>query len=94
MRLKIILKAEKLPILYRHRFMALIKEALQIINEDYKKKLYPSKDSEKSKITKPFCFSVVFPTNKIIKKEKMIIDENFEVEGTFYCPEMIIRTLF
>ncbi len=54
-------KAEKLPILYRHRFMALIKEALNRAAPDYKKQLYPDKDSEYSEKAKQFTFSVCPP---------------------------------
>jgi CRISPR-associated endoribonuclease Cas6 len=62
MRIKVTFKAGKLPILYRHRFMALIKEALERADAGYKESLYPDRDSEKSKIAKPFCFSVSMPS--------------------------------
>jgi CRISPR-associated endoribonuclease Cas6 len=61
MRIKVTFKADKLPILYRHRFMALIKEALGRADADYKKQLYPDKNSEHSEKVKSFAFSVCPP---------------------------------
>lgn len=88
MRIKTTFKAEKLPILYRHRFMALIKEALGRVDAEYKKSLYPDKNSKHSKITKPFCFSVSMPYNRTIKKEEIIIDDGIKSEDTvFYLPQ-------
>lgn len=87
MRFKITFKTEKLPILYRHRFMALIKEALERVDKTYKQSLYPQKEAELSKITKPFCFSLSMPKDRIWKKEKIVIDEGIEIEETvFYFP--------
>ncbi|NWF52836.1 MAG: CRISPR-associated endoribonuclease Cas6 [Nitrospirae bacterium] len=88
MRIKVTFRAEKLPILYRHRFMALIKEALEKSDADYKESLYPDKNSEHSKVAKPFCFSVSMPSGKTAKKEKIVIDEGVEIEDTvFYFPQ-------
>ncbi len=87
MRLKVIFKTDKLHILYRHRFMALIKEALKQSDAGYKESLYPDKNSEYSKVAKPFCFNVSIPADKNIKKEKIIIDEGVEIEdAVFYFP--------
>ena len=87
MRFKITFKTEKLPILYRHRFMALIKEALERVDKTYKQCLYPQKEAELSKIAKPFCFSLSMPKDRIWKKEKIVIDEGIEIEETvFYFP--------
>jgi len=58
MRIKVTFKAEKLPILYRHRFMAMIKDALSRSDAHYKKGLYPDEDSEHHEKTKPFAFSI------------------------------------
>lgn len=88
MRIKVTFKADKIPIFYRHRFMSLIKEAIEKSDAEYKKSLYPDKDSEHSKIAKPFCFSVSMPLGRTAKKEKIIIDENVEIEDSvFYFPE-------
>lgn len=88
MRIKILLLIPKLPILYRHRIMALIKEALRLSDEDYKNFLYPDKNSHISKIVKPFSFSLFLPKTRTAKKEEFYIDENFKIEDTvFYFPK-------
>ncbi|MDI1471668.1 CRISPR-associated endoribonuclease Cas6 [Thermodesulfovibrio sp. 1176] len=88
MRLGIIYKIPKLPILYRHRFISLIKEALGKSDFNYKKSLYPEEAVKRSKIAKPFCFSISMPKEKTIKKEKIVIDEGIEIEDiVFYFPE-------
>jgi CRISPR-associated endoribonuclease Cas6 len=88
MRIKVTFRAKKLPILYRHMFMALIKKALENSDTGYKESLYPDKSSEHSKIAKPFCFSVSMPPGKTIKKEKIIIDEAIEIEdAVFHFPQ-------
>lgn len=87
MRLKINFNCEKLPILYRHRFMALIKEALKLSNPAYKIKLYPEADSEYSKIPKPFCFSVLLPSGNGTKKalkEDIVLDSDMKVSETVF----------
>lgn len=61
MRIKLTFKAQRLPILYRHRFMALIKEALRLSNEVYKNKLYSDRDSGHTEKAKPFVFSIGLP---------------------------------
>jgi CRISPR-associated endoribonuclease Cas6 len=61
MRIKLTFKADKLPILYRHRFMALIKEALEKSDAVYKKTSIRIKTQEHSKVAKPFCFSISMP---------------------------------
>lgn len=71
---------EKMPILYRHRFMDFIIKALESANPDYKQKLYPQ---DNTKITKPFSFSVVLPPFEI-SKEKFKIDKDFEVEDIVF----------
>lgn len=90
MRIKVTFTVQdsKLPVLYRHRFMALIKEALKKSDVSYKERLYPGKDSEYSKIVKPFSFSISMPPGRTVKKEKFFIDDGFEVEDTvFYFPQ-------
>ncbi|MCS7164419.1 MAG: CRISPR-associated endoribonuclease Cas6 [Thermodesulfovibrio sp.] len=88
MRIKVIFYISKLPILYRNRFMSLIKEALSKSDSFYKERLYPNKNAEITKITKPFCFSVFMPALREPKKEKIVIDSDFEVEDTvYYFPE-------
>lgn len=88
MRLGIIYKTLKLPILYRHRFISLIKETLGRSDTNYKESIYPDESVVRSKIAKPFCFSISMPKEKTIKKEKIVIDEGIEIEDiVFYFPE-------
>jgi CRISPR-associated endoribonuclease Cas6 len=84
MRLRITFHTERLPIIYRHRFMALIKEALAISSLEYKSFLYPEKDSEISKRTKPFSFAVLLPKDKKITRGKIKIDEDYEIEDVIF----------
>ncbi|MFN3532296.1 MAG: CRISPR-associated endoribonuclease Cas6 [Candidatus Brocadia sp.] len=92
MRIKITLKTHKLPILYRHRFMAIIKEAMGESDDGYKQYLYPAMGSCKSKQAKPFAFNIVIPSDRIAKKEKIAIDNEFEVEDTvfYFSPNSFI----
>ncbi|ACO04364.1 MAG TPA: CRISPR-associated endoribonuclease Cas6 [Persephonella sp.] len=78
MRIKIIIEAEKHPIIYRHRAVSFIKEALKKADIDYKEYLY------RGKITKPFCFNIPSPKNVPSQKEEIQIDENFIIEDTVY----------
>ncbi len=95
MRIKIDLKSEKLPILYRHRIISLIKESLYQSDPEYKNFLYPDKKSEYSKKVKPFTFSVFIPPGCERKKEKFLVDENTEVEDiVFYFPPDLSLSLF
>ncbi|MCX7613825.1 MAG: hypothetical protein N2Z40_06375 [Caldimicrobium sp.] len=84
MRVRFSFHTSKLPIIYRNKFMALIKEALNQSDRAYKERLYPDKESERSKIAKPFCFSVILPPAKEIKKESIKIDEDFIVEDLVF----------
>lgn len=90
MRIKFLLNAPRLPIIYRHHFMALIKETLKVVDKPYKESLYPDKSALISKVVKPFCFSLRLPAEKEIKKEKITIDKNHEIEDiVFYFPENV-----
>lgn len=84
MRIKVNFHIQKMPIIYRHRFFALIKEALNISNPDQKDKLYPPKNSYISKKPKPFAFSIGFPSDYKIKEEKFKIDENTEIKDIVF----------
>ncbi len=95
MRLKIIFTCEKLPILYRHRIMALIKEALTFADKEYKEKLYPNKNTEFSKVAKPFSFSLILPKSKEVKRERISINSDLEVEDlVFYFNSDNVISLF
>ncbi|AEF19059.1 MULTISPECIES: CRISPR-associated endoribonuclease Cas6 [unclassified Hydrogenobaculum] len=74
MRVRIVLKTDEMPLLYRHRIISLIKEALMRSDKDYKEFLYDGK------ITKPFTFSLMFPRTKEFVNKKVIINRNFEIE--------------
>lgn len=94
MRLKILFLCEKLKVLYRHRFMSLIKESLNLSDENYKKNLYPDK-SLNLEIVKPFSFSITMPPSKIVKKEKILIDDTFEIfDNVFYFSENSYLTMY
>jgi len=74
MRVRIVLKTDEMPLLYRHRIISLIKEALMRSDKDYKEFLY------NGKIAKPFTFSLMFPRTKEFVNKKVIINRNFEIE--------------
>ncbi len=78
MRVKILIKTDKLPIIYRHRVISLFKEALKRADQDYKEHLY------NGKITKPYSFNVPLPREKTAVKGKIQIDQNFIIEDTIY----------
>jgi CRISPR-associated endoribonuclease Cas6 len=86
MRIKVILGlvGERLPILYRQRFMDLIISALKEADVNYENSIYPNKNMH-LKVAKPFAFSVLLPEEFICKKEKFKIDENFEVEDLVFA---------
>ncbi len=76
MRIKIVLKTDKMPFLYRHRILSLIKEAIKKSDKEYKDFLY------KNKITKPFTFNLTFPKQKELLTKNIQIDKNFSIEDT------------
>lgn len=84
MRARFSIHTPKLPIIYRNKFMSLIKEALKQSDRAYKEWLYPDKESERSKVAKPFCFSVTLPKAKEVKREPIKIDEAFVVEDLVF----------
>jgi len=73
MRLRILLKTDEMPLLYRHRIVSLIKEALTRSDKDYKEFLY------NGKVSKQFTFSLMFNAKEFVNK-KITIDRNFEIE--------------
>lgn len=72
MRLQIEIKTNMMPILYRHRILAFIKESLSKVDNSYKKDLYDVN------IAKPFSFYLQIPTKT--RKATIQIDKNFVVE--------------
>jgi len=78
MRFKINFKVNRLPIIYRHRFISLIKEALSLSNNE------PEKKTKYFKQIKPFSFSIYIPQGYIQKKEKFFIDKGVEIEDIVF----------
>jgi len=91
MRLKVKISANYLPILYRHRVLSLIKEALKMSNPRYE--TFYSKKS-RYKIPKPFCFNLVKPRNSKIKVSKIQIDRRFSVDDMVFVTENGYLLLF
>lgn len=86
MRVRVNLTIRRLPIIYRHRFVALIKEALNHSDYIYKSSLYPENSTKISKRTKPFTFSVYVPPGSTKKKEKFLLDQDLVVEEDVFIP--------
>ncbi|MFN3406452.1 MAG: CRISPR-associated endoribonuclease Cas6 [Caldimicrobium sp.] len=86
MRLKALVQAHKIPIIYRHRFLSLIKEALILADPMYKQIFY--EDKVYTKKPKPFTFCVLFPKGTERIKERFLLNDHYEVEDyVFYPPE-------
>ncbi|MGJ8455636.1 CRISPR-associated endoribonuclease Cas6 [Pseudothermotoga sp. U03pept] len=83
MRVRFDFKIRRLPILYRHRIMSLIKEALSLSNTPYKFLLYP----EDLKRTKPFTFSVYILPGFETKQERFILDQDISLQETVFYPK-------
>jgi CRISPR-associated endoribonuclease Cas6 len=68
--------------------MALIKEALNRADGNYKDLLFPDKSSIYSKKTKPFSFSLYIPSEYIKNREKfyLFLNEDLMVEDTVFYP--------
>jgi CRISPR-associated endoribonuclease Cas6 len=76
MRVKIDIYAEKIPIVYRHRVMALIKESLLKSDKDYFESLYNTKK------TKAFTFNLTFDGS--YPKEEEIQVGTFKVKDKVF----------
>jgi len=77
LRIKIILKAKEVPILYRHRIVSLVKEALKKGNKELYQKFYCSEPPK----PKPFTFSIFFCPPFKLEKKPLQIDEYFNPEN-------------
>jgi len=78
MRVKIPIKTEKVPIVFRHRVLAFIKEALCQSNKDYKNSIY------NVRMPKAFTFNLVFD-RKHHNENKITFDNNFDIiDKVFY----------
>ena len=76
MRLKVMFRADALPIFYRHLFMGIIKEAIRKTDNEYYQHLY-FYQHKTNKAARPFCFAVRFPFDRVKLKEK----ERFYLQG-------------
>lgn len=81
MRLKVVIETDKIPVIYRHRILSLIKEALNISNSDYKNKFYSNKTP------KPFTFNLVIPFDRETKKEEIKISSEYTVKEDVFYPK-------
>jgi CRISPR-associated endoribonuclease Cas6 len=77
MRVKIPIYAEKIPIIFRHRIMALIKEALSKSDRDYLEALYSSRKP------KPYTFNLAFDGSQPVDEE-ICIDDAFKVKDKVF----------
>ena len=97
MKLRLIfsVKGTRLPVIYRHRFVSLIKETLRRIDPDYKEALYPQEGSSTSKKAKHFTFNIALPPNRKIEKERFLVDDSTEVEDlVFHFPPDSSMSMF
>ena len=74
MKIRLTFKAKKVPILYRHRVVSLIKGALKAENGELYEKFYSQN------APKPFSFSLYFHPPFEVKKLPLQIDEEFTPE--------------
>lgn len=81
MRVDIIFGCERLPVIYRQRFVALIKEALTRSNPTLKDFFYDSGVVGK---TKPFTFAIKVPKEKEIKREVFQCVNKAEIEAEVF----------
>ncbi len=77
MRTKIPIYTEKIPIIFRHRIMALIKEALSKSNREYLETLYSSKKP------KAFTFNLAFDGSQSVEEE-FYLDSTFKVKDKVF----------
>ncbi len=89
MRTLINIKTNCLPIIYRHKIISLIKEALRISDNAYKEYLYGSK------IPKPFCFNLYIPPTRKVHSAEIKIDNRYIIrDKVFFFPENSYCQLF
>ncbi len=85
----------KMPVIYRHRFMSLIKEALQRADPEYKEVLYPPEGVSLSKKAKNFTFNISLPPRREIRKERFLVDDSIEIEDiVFHFPDDSTASMF
>ncbi len=74
MRFRILFETEELPVIYRHRVVALFKEALRKVDSELKKNFY------ENSVPKPFTFNVSLPPGYKVVKKSVQIDSEFTPE--------------
>jgi CRISPR-associated endoribonuclease Cas6 len=77
MRVKIPIYTEKIPIIFRHRVIALIKEALSKSDRDYLEALYSTKKP------KAFTFNLAFEGSQPVNEE-IYIDSTFKIKDKVF----------
>jgi len=83
MRVKIPIKTEKVPIIFRHRVLAFIKEALCQSDKDYKNSIY------NIRMPKVYTFNLVFDkTNP--KQEEISLDDKFKIKDKVFYQDRSI----
>lgn len=78
MRLRIFIKARKIPMLHRHRVVSLLKEALRRASPEYKEEIFTPH------LTRPFNFNLLLPRSKNVYKGRLQIEPGVEVEDTIF----------
>ena len=74
MRFRVLFETPKLPVIYRHRVVSLIKESLKRSDPELKSEFYDRT------APKPFTFNISFPPNFRLIKESVQIDKSFTPE--------------
>ena len=74
MRFRVLFETEKLPVIYRHRVVALFKEALKRTDPELKESFYGSS------VPKPFTFNISLPPGYRVVKRPVQIDGEFTPE--------------
>ncbi len=82
MRFRVLFETPKLPVIYRHRVVSLIKEALKRSDPELKADFYDRTTP------KPFTFNISFPQNYRMVKEPVQIDSEFTPEKFPQLKEM------
>lgn len=81
MRVKVEIHTEKVPIVFRHRVMSLIKEALSRSNKEYFESLYGIKKP------KTFTFNLTFDSSNPVDEE-IVIDDAFKIKDKMFYQDI------
>jgi len=83
MKIEIKLQANKVPIFYRNRFYAMIKQAVTLSNKDFSDNFF------QDNIPKPFTFSVNFGKFNLMD-EWITLNENVNVKDKVFLPKGLV----